>query len=33
MTDEDWQTGFAKSLGVFLNGDWRCPTLTRAGTG
>jgi isoamylase len=21
MTDEDWRTGFAKSLGVFLNGD------------
>ncbi len=21
MTREDWQTGFAKSLGVFLNGD------------
>ena len=21
MTDEDWQAGFAKSLGVFLNGD------------
>jgi isoamylase len=21
MTDDDWQTGFAKSLGVFLNGD------------
>ena len=21
MTEEDWQTGFAKSLGVFLNGD------------
>ena len=21
MTDEDWEAGFAKSLGVFLNGD------------
>jgi glycogen operon protein len=21
MTDDDWQAGFAKSLGVFLNGD------------
>ena len=21
MTSEDWNTGFAKSLGVFLNGD------------
>ncbi|MGH3387530.1 MAG: glycogen debranching protein GlgX [Actinomadura sp.] len=21
MTDDDWQTGYAKSLGVFLNGD------------
>jgi isoamylase len=21
MTDDDWQTGFAKSVGVFLNGD------------
>ena len=21
MSDEDWQSGFAKSLGVFLNGD------------
>ena len=21
MSDEDWQAGFAKSLGVFLNGD------------
>ena len=21
MTDEDWQAGFAKSLGVYLNGD------------
>ena len=21
MTEEDWQTGFAKSLGVFLNGE------------
>ena len=21
MSDEDWQTGFAKSLGVFLNGS------------
>jgi isoamylase len=21
MTDEDWHTGYAKSLGVFLNGD------------
>ena len=21
MTDEDWQSGFAKSIGVFLNGD------------
>ena len=21
MTPDDWQTGFAKSLGVFLNGD------------
>jgi isoamylase len=21
MSDDDWQTGFAKSLGVFLNGE------------
>ena len=21
MSDQDWQAGFAKSLGVFLNGD------------
>ena len=21
MTDDDWKSGFAKSLGVFLNGD------------
>ena len=21
MTPDDWQTGFVKSLGVFLNGD------------
>ena len=29
MSDEDWRAGFAKSLGVFLNGD-AIPTPERA---
>jgi len=30
MTDEDWQNGYAKSLGVFLNGD-AIPTVDTRG--
>jgi isoamylase len=30
MSDQDWQTGYAKSLGVFLNGD-AIPTLGERG--
>ena len=30
MSEEDWQTGFAKSLGVFLNGE-AIPTLDEHG--
>ena len=30
MSEEDWQAGFAKSLGVFLNGD-AIPTRNRRG--
>ena len=30
MSDEDWGAGFAKSLGVFLNGD-EIPNLDAAG--
>ncbi len=29
MTDEDWQVSFAKSLGMFLNGDELPPTVMR----